>query len=199
MHQTGDSSGYDSDGTFAPSDSLSVGSPVIQQEMFVQYLAEQGVKALVAEKKPRKTMQYKDVGMSSFPLRFYGYMLTEFVASAVARIDNLEFLSDVIPQRLAVKEPRETKPAKSRVKGGAVDKRQTTLTAGLTKPASAADKDAVDGVQVNGESSREASADPLEDSGSKKRDAAPSNGSPKSQGTESKTAADNSDPDVEMT
>lgn len=34
----------------------------------------------------------------------------------MARIDNLEFLSDVIPQVVAAKQPRETKAAKSKKK-----------------------------------------------------------------------------------
>lgn len=37
----------------------------------------------------------------------------------MARIDNLEFLSDVIPQVLATKQPRETKPVRSKKKQSA--------------------------------------------------------------------------------
>jgi len=70
----------------------------VATEMFVQYLAEQGVKALAAERKQRKTVQYKDL------------------ANAVTRIDNLEFLADVVPPTTTVKQPRETKAAKSQKK-----------------------------------------------------------------------------------
>lgn len=35
------------------------------QEMFVQYLAEQGLKMTHGDRKQRKTMQYKDLGMMS--------------------------------------------------------------------------------------------------------------------------------------
>jgi hypothetical protein len=51
-------------------------------------------------------------------------------ANAVARIDNLEFLSDVIPQVHAVKQTRETKPAKSK-KQATTEAGQTTLNAML--------------------------------------------------------------------
>ncbi|TGZ83996.1 hypothetical protein EX30DRAFT_96297 [Ascodesmis nigricans] len=93
----------------------------VATEMFVQYLTQQGLKAMVAEKKPRKTLQYKD-------------------------LDNLEFLADVIPTKLAVPEARETKTAKSRVKVVAGGKKQTTLTAGLVKPTTAKTKGAEGGV-----------------------------------------------------
>jgi hypothetical protein len=55
-------------------------------------------------------------------------------ANAVARIDNLEFLSDVIPQVHAIKQTRETKPAKSK-KQATTMTGQTTLNVLLkTKP-----------------------------------------------------------------
>ncbi|KAF3915115.1 hypothetical protein ABW20_dc0101110 [Dactylellina cionopaga] len=49
-------------------------------EEFIWYLADAAHKMTKVEKKPRKNIQYKDL------------------ANAVARIDNLEFLSDVIPK-----------------------------------------------------------------------------------------------------
>jgi hypothetical protein len=49
----------------------------------------------------------------------------------VARIDNLEFLSDVIPQVQTVKQTRETKPAKSKKKQATTEAGQTTLNAML--------------------------------------------------------------------
>lgn len=37
--------------------------------MFIQYLAEQGVRSLAAERKQRKTVQYKDLGnLAEHPL-----------------------------------------------------------------------------------------------------------------------------------
>ncbi|KAL7271130.1 hypothetical protein RUND412_006137 [Rhizina undulata] len=63
----------------------------VAAEMFVQYLAQQGLKMTYADRKQRKTMQYKDL------------------ASAVSRIDNLEFLSDVIPPTVPYKQIRDRK------------------------------------------------------------------------------------------
>ncbi|CUS14329.1 unnamed protein product [Tuber aestivum] len=63
----------------------------IAAEMFVQYLAEQGLKMTYSDRKQRKTMQYKDL------------------AAAVARVENLEFLADVIPPTVPYKQVRERK------------------------------------------------------------------------------------------
>ncbi|KAK6497676.1 hypothetical protein TWF481_012081 [Arthrobotrys musiformis] len=52
----------------------------VAAEEFIWYISEQAHKMTKIEKKPRKNIQYKDL------------------ANAVARIDNLEFLSDVIPK-----------------------------------------------------------------------------------------------------
>ncbi|KAF8241548.1 hypothetical protein K440DRAFT_678678 [Wilcoxina mikolae CBS 423.85] len=62
----------------------------VATEMFIQFLAEQGVRFLGTEQKQRKTVHYKDL------------------ANAVTRLNNLEFLSDVIP---ATKRIRDTKLA----------------------------------------------------------------------------------------
>jgi hypothetical protein len=63
--------------------------------MFVQYLAEQGLKMTYGDRKQRKTMQYKDL------------------ATAVARVENLEFLADVIPPTVPYKQVRERKNNKT--------------------------------------------------------------------------------------
>lgn len=34
----------------------------VMQEMFIQYLTEQGHNVVKSERKPRKTIQYKDLG-----------------------------------------------------------------------------------------------------------------------------------------
>ncbi|KAG0134255.1 histone-fold-containing protein [Tuber indicum] len=67
----------------------------IAAEMFVQYLAEQGLKMTYGDRKQRKTMQYKDL------------------ATAVARVENLEFLADVIPPTVPYKQVRERKNNKT--------------------------------------------------------------------------------------
>ncbi|KAF2838654.1 histone-fold-containing protein [Patellaria atrata CBS 101060] len=61
----------------------------VATEMFVQYLVEQTHNVVKAERKPRRNIQYKDV------------------ANAVARIDNLEFLSDVVPRTTTYKKAKE--------------------------------------------------------------------------------------------
>ncbi|KAL8902542.1 MAG: hypothetical protein Q9207_004618 [Kuettlingeria erythrocarpa] len=61
-----------------------------------------------SERKPRRNIQYKDI------------------ASAVSRIDNLEFLADVIPKTTTVREYREKK-AKSGKPNARLSSGQTTL------------------------------------------------------------------------
>ncbi|KAE8349622.1 histone-fold-containing protein [Aspergillus coremiiformis] len=77
-------------------------------EMFIQYLTEQGHNVVKSERKPRKLIQYKDL------------------ATAVSRIDNLEFLSDVIPKTTTYKQFKE-KRAKEASKEAEVEKGQRTL------------------------------------------------------------------------
>ncbi|KAJ5160239.1 DNA polymerase epsilon subunit C [Penicillium canariense] len=77
-------------------------------EMFIQYLAEQGHNVAKSERKPRKTVQYKDL------------------ASAVSHIDNLEFLADVIPKTTTYKQFKEKK-AKEAAKQTEMEKGQRTL------------------------------------------------------------------------
>ncbi|KAJ5098724.1 hypothetical protein N7532_005725 [Penicillium argentinense] len=77
-------------------------------EMFIQYLAEQGHNVVKSERKPRKTVQYKDL------------------AAAVSHTDNLEFLSDVIPKTTTYKQFKEKK-AKETAKQGEMEKGQRTL------------------------------------------------------------------------
>lgn len=36
------------------------------QELFIQYIAEQGYNVVKSERKPRKTIQYRDLGMNLF-------------------------------------------------------------------------------------------------------------------------------------
>ncbi|KAF2672243.1 histone-fold-containing protein [Microthyrium microscopicum] len=57
----------------------------IATEMFVQHLTERAYEMVKSEKRPRKNLQYNDV------------------ANAVSRIDNLEFLSDVVPRTTTFK------------------------------------------------------------------------------------------------
>ncbi|KAL4865472.1 hypothetical protein BDV12DRAFT_148917 [Aspergillus spectabilis] len=82
-------------------------------ELFIQYLTEQGHNVVKSERKPRKTIQYKDL------------------ATAVSRIDNLEFLADVIPKTTTYKQFKE-KRAKETAKNTGVEKGQRTLNGALS-------------------------------------------------------------------
>ncbi|KAK9618715.1 hypothetical protein V6Z94_005731 [Aspergillus fumigatus] len=77
-------------------------------EMFIQYLAQQGHNVVKSERKPRKVIQYKDL------------------ATAVSRIDNLEFLADVIPKTTTYKQFKEKKEKEAN-KDAAFEKGQRTL------------------------------------------------------------------------
>ncbi|KAL4819501.1 histone-fold-containing protein [Aspergillus spinulosporus] len=90
-------------------------------ELFIQYLVEQGHNVVKSERKPRKTIQYKDL------------------ATAVSRIDNLEFLADVIPKTTTYKQFKE-KRAKESGKDLEVEKGQRTLN-GALPPVAEAEKD----------------------------------------------------------
>ncbi|KUJ16149.1 uncharacterized protein LY89DRAFT_734268 [Mollisia scopiformis] len=80
-------------------------------EMFVQYLAEQAHNVVRSERKPRRNIQYRDL------------------AHAVARNDNLEFLSDVVPQTVPYKAVKEKQVAKGAALNGesSIEAGQTTL------------------------------------------------------------------------
>ncbi|KAH9810517.1 chromatin accessibility complex protein 1-like [Teratosphaeria destructans] len=75
-------------------------------EMFLQHLVEQAYNIVKAERKPRRNIQYRDV------------------ANAVARVENLEFLSDVVPKTTTLKAHREKMKEKAD-KGG--ERGQVTL------------------------------------------------------------------------
>ncbi|EED22121.1 histone-like transcription factor, putative [Talaromyces stipitatus ATCC 10500] len=76
----------------------------IATELFIQYLAEQGYNVVKSERKPRKMIQYKDL------------------ATAVSRIDNLEFLADVIPKTTTYRQYKE-----KRAREGAQDVPKTEM------------------------------------------------------------------------
>ncbi|KAL2039876.1 hypothetical protein N7G274_007279 [Stereocaulon virgatum] len=67
----------------------------IATEMFIRHLAEQAMNVAKLDKKPRRNIQYKDL------------------ANAVARIDNLQFLEDVIPRTTTYREYKAKKASKA--------------------------------------------------------------------------------------
>lgn len=98
-------------------------------EMFIQYFAEQTHTVVKTERKPRRNIQYRDV------------------ANAVARIDNLEFLSDVVPKTMPYKKYKEQKAAKA-----ATSSSTSTLANGQTTLAGPSNTSVTNG---NGEHSSE--------------------------------------------
>ncbi|THX12937.1 histone-fold-containing protein [Aureobasidium pullulans] len=89
-------------------------------ELFLQYLVEQTQNVVKAEKKPRRNIQYKDV------------------ASAVARVDNLEFLADVVPKTVTYKEHKARKQRDEKEAGQkTLPTVATTATATAVLPADA--------------------------------------------------------------
>lgn len=64
-------------------------------ELFIAHLASSAHTVVRSERKPRKVIQYKDL------------------AAAVARNENLEFLSDVVPQTVPFKEAKAMKGRKT--------------------------------------------------------------------------------------
>jgi DNA polymerase epsilon subunit 4 len=70
-------------------------------EMFIQHLSTTTHNVVKAERKPRRNIQYRDV------------------ASAVAKTDNLEFLTDVVPKTITMKEFKKKEEAKQKAKEAA--------------------------------------------------------------------------------
>jgi DNA polymerase epsilon subunit 4 len=103
-------------------------SPNHTQELFIQYLAEQGHRVVKAERKPRRNIQYRD--LCTLPLLAPRTQTDPTLANAVAHIDNLEFLVDVVPRTVPFKQVREKKaPAAPKAGNGepAVAPGQATL------------------------------------------------------------------------
>jgi len=65
-------------------------------ELFIQYLAEQGHNVVKSEKKPRRNIQYRDL------------------SKAVAQLDNLQFLEDIVPRTVPFAEIKAKASAKGK-------------------------------------------------------------------------------------
>jgi hypothetical protein len=81
------------------------------QEFFVQYAAEKSYEIAKAEAKPKRSLTYSHV------------------SNAVARNDNLEFLSDIAPQTTTWRNYKESRAGQKASSRGskALDPKQTTL------------------------------------------------------------------------
>ncbi|KAI9705523.1 MAG: hypothetical protein M1836_006278 [Candelina mexicana] len=89
----------------------------VATEMFVQHLAKQAHNVAKSERKPRRNIAYNHLGI--FESRFFiqSCKLTERKATVVSRVDNLQFLSDVIPRTIPYNQYKE-KASKGPKKGG---------------------------------------------------------------------------------
>lgn len=96
--------------------------------MFVYHLAEQSHNAAKADSKPRRNVQYKDVGMCFTKRSVCIFFNNWDIASVVARYDNLEFLADVVPRTVTYRQYKEKKAAKEASKAmRSLPTGQTTL------------------------------------------------------------------------
>jgi len=87
-------------------------------EMFVQYLAEEGLNMAKLDRKPRRNIQYKDI------------------ANAVSHKDNLEFLSDMVPKTVPYKQIKSQAAAtRAKVTG---DGSASASASGMASPAAGA-------------------------------------------------------------
>ncbi|KDN69655.1 putative histone-like transcription factor and archaeal histone [Colletotrichum sublineola] len=94
-------------------------------EMFIQHLAAESHNIAKAERKPRRNIQYKDLGNR-------GQANGSGPATAVNHHDNLEFLEDIIPKTVPYKQIKD-QAAAARAQPRKADqepkKRQSTLKA----------------------------------------------------------------------
>ena len=75
--------------------------------MFIQHLADEAHTQAKLERKPRRNIQYKDLGPSLIStISLLPSSLTSLTASAVSHHDHLEFLEDVVPKTVPYKKIR---------------------------------------------------------------------------------------------
>ncbi|KAI1638107.1 histone-fold-containing protein [Biscogniauxia mediterranea] len=89
-------------------------------EMFIQYLASEGLNMTKLERKPRRNIQYKDL------------------ANAVSHQDNLQFLEDIVPKTVPYKQIKAQAAAKraqlSSGGGGSKGGEDATTTTMASRP-----------------------------------------------------------------
>jgi hypothetical protein len=103
--------------------------------MFVQHLAEQSHTQAKLDRKPRRNIQYKDVGKLAPSYLTQQPFLTS-IASAVAHHDNLEFLEDVVPKTVPYKNIKaKAKATQARLQGDNTNQKlEFPLANGVGKP-----------------------------------------------------------------
>ncbi|TRX96955.1 hypothetical protein FHL15_002261 [Xylaria flabelliformis] len=104
-------------------------------EMFIQYLAGEGLNMAKLERKPRRNIQYKDL------------------ANAVSHHDNLQFLEDIIPKTVPYKQIKAHAAAtRANLSGGGAAKAGggTSTTTAAAAAAAAEDSHPTPPRQING-------------------------------------------------
>ncbi|ELR09593.1 hypothetical protein VC83_05508 [Pseudogymnoascus destructans] len=150
-------------------------------ESFIQHLSTSAHSVVRSERKPRKNIQYRDL------------------AAAVARMDTLEFLSDVVPRTVTFKEVKAKKAREGKENGEVgLDAGQTTLVAkGFEAVVAKTQNGRGESVQVDGTEDaddEDADADPERQLQMESQDARTSFGSEPRQ----KKGGTDGDGDVEM-
>ncbi len=86
------------------------------QELFVQHLTTEAQTMTKLERKPRRNIQYKDMGR--FLISVMQCVLTNRPVNAVIHQDNLEFLEDIVPKTTSFKEAKaRTAATRARLSG----------------------------------------------------------------------------------
>ena len=101
----------------------------VATEMFLQHLVEQSHNVVKSERKPRRNIQYRDVGayLSLFPSRASRAHTDNIPANAVARVENLEFLTDVVPKTQTYKQFKQKQAKEPAARANGVANGQKTL------------------------------------------------------------------------
>jgi hypothetical protein len=96
--------------------------------MFLQHLVEQSHNVVKSERKPRRNIQYRDVGVYfSFPHIAFCTCADNLIANAVARVENLEFLTDVVPKTQTYKQVKQKQAKEPAARSNGVANGQRTL------------------------------------------------------------------------
>jgi hypothetical protein len=88
--------------------------------MFVQHLVEKTNEIIKAEKRTRRNVQYGDVGESLLSCPAIKNHFDMTIANAVARLDHLEFLSDVVPRTTTYAKVQERRRRKEEAEAAKV-------------------------------------------------------------------------------
>ncbi|KAI0185797.1 hypothetical protein EV127DRAFT_502155 [Xylaria flabelliformis] len=123
-------------------------------EMFIQYLAGEGLNMAKLERKPRRNIQYKDLGTCL--LTYTSPNLTHH-PNAVSHHDNLQFLEDIIPKTVPYKQIKAHAAAtRANLSGGGAAKAAggggggTSTTTAAAAAAAAEDSHPTPPRQING-------------------------------------------------